>query len=182
MGNLVSVAALTRHGERERMKRALMGVGAGAAAIAVLVGCSSAERESAEPVALFEPCTGVTADALRKAGVDPATKEAAGGGAAGWQTCEWTGETAHLRVFSTSRTLEEFESESGAAAFTDLTVAGRKGRRLAAATGPASCDVLFSADQGVIRMVVVNNATQQGADPCAILRQMGESIVPTFPE
>ncbi|MFE3318822.1 DUF3558 family protein [Nocardia sp. NPDC059195] len=161
------------------MKRALMVVATGGLALAALVGCSSEEPGSAETTALFEPCTGVAADALRKAGVDPATKVAAGAASAGWQTCAWTGATAHLRVFSTSRTLEEFENESGATSFTDDTVAGRTGRRLG--DTPTSCDILFSAAQGVIRMVVANNPTQPTTDACATLRHMGESIVPTFP-
>lgn len=162
------------------MKRGLMTVAAGGLALSALVGCSSGGQDA--PEALFEPCTGVNADALQKAGVDPATKIAAGASAAGWQTCEWTGATAHLRVFSTSRTLAAFERESGATAFTDDTVAGRTGRRLAAAAAPNSCDVLFAADQGVIRMVVVTNPAQPSTDPCTTLRRMGESIVPTFPE
>ncbi|MFI1237420.1 DUF3558 domain-containing protein [Nocardia salmonicida] len=163
------------------MKRALMRLATGGLALAALVGCSSDGQESSATKALFEPCTGVTADALHKTGVDPATKVAAGSVSAGWQTCEWTGSTAFLRVFSTSRTLKEFESESGETAFADYTVAGRTGRRLGGAPTPGSCDVLFSADQGVIRMVVVNNPAHQGDDACATLRQMGESIVPNFP-
>lgn len=157
------------------MTRALMVLVAGG--LAALVGCSSAEPP-AETKALFEPCAGVTEDALRKAGVDPVTKVAAGAASAGWQTCEWTGAGAHLRVFSTSRTLQEFEKESGATAFTDFAVAGRAARRLG--DTPASCDILFPAAQGIIRMVVVNNLAQQ-SDACTTLRQMGESIVPTFP-
>ncbi len=161
------------------MKRAFMVVATGGLALAALVGCSSEEHEPAETKALFEPCTGVADDALRKAGVDPATKVAAGAASAGWQTCEWTGAATHLRVFSTSRTLDEFEKESGATAFVDETVAGRAGRRLG--DTPTSCDILFRAGQGVIRMVVVNDPNQQTADACATLRHMGESIIPTFP-
>ncbi|MBC7302236.1 MAG: DUF3558 domain-containing protein [Nocardia sp.] len=163
------------------MTHALRAVATGGVVLAALVGCSSAGQEPSEQKALFEPCTGVTAEALQQAGVDPATKIAAGFAAAGWQTCEWTGATAYLRVFSTSRTIEEFEKESGTSAFTDYTVAGRTGRRLAAAAAPTACDVLFSAEQGVIRMVVVNNPVHQATDPCATLHHMGESIVPTFP-
>ncbi|MFJ2664040.1 DUF3558 domain-containing protein [Nocardia fluminea] len=163
------------------MKRALMAVATGGLALAALVGCSSEGQEPPATKALFDPCTGVTADALQKAGVDPATKEAAGAASAGWQTCEWTAATAYLRIFSTSRTLAEFESESGTAAFTDYAVAGRTGRRLGGAPTPGSCDVLFAAEQGVIRLVVVNSPAQHSADACATLRQMGESIVPTFP-
>ncbi|MFD6395303.1 DUF3558 family protein [Nocardia sp. NPDC060249] len=161
------------------MKRALMVVATGGLALATLAGCSSEEPRTTDTKALFEPCTGVTADALQKAGVDPATKVAAGAASAGWQTCEWTGAAAHLKVFSTSRTLAEFEKDSGAASFTEYTVAGRTGRRLG--DTPASCDLLFSAAQGVIRMVVVNNPTQQTADACTTLRHMGDSIVPAFP-
>lgn len=161
------------------MKRAFMVVAAGGLAVAALAGCSSEEHEPAATKALFEPCSGVAEDALRKAGVDPATKVAAGTASAGWQTCEWTSATAHLRVFSTSRTLQQFEKESGTPAFTDYAVAGRNARRLGDTL--ASCDVLFPAAQGVIRMVVVNNPTQQTADACTTLRHMGDSIVPTFP-
>ncbi|TCJ99398.1 DUF3558 family protein [Nocardia alba] len=160
------------------MKRAFVVVVAGLAS-ATLVGCASEEPGAAATKTLFEPCTGVTADALRAAGVDPATKVAAGAVSAGWQTCEWTGAAAYLRVFSTSRTLDQFEKEAGPTPLTDYTVAGRTGRRLG--DTPTSCDILFPATQGVIRMVVVNNPAQQAADACATLRHMGDSIVATFP-
>ncbi|MFD3506618.1 DUF3558 family protein [Nocardia sp. NPDC058666] len=155
-----------------------MALTVGGLASVALLGCSGDESEAARP--LFEPCAGVAVEALQKAGVDPATKVAAGAPAAGWLTCEWTAGTSHLRIFSTSRTIEEFESESGAAAFADFAVAGRTARQLMNAA-PASCDVLFPAEQGVIRMVVVNSPTHQGSDACATLRQMGEVLVPTFP-
>lgn len=162
------------------MKRGLMVVATAGLALAALVGCSGGESARTEVKALFEPCSGVTVDALRRAGADPATKSATGAAPAGPLTCEWAAGTAHLRIFSTSRTIEDFESESGATAFTDFPVAGRAGRHLANAA-PTSCDVLFPADQGVIRMVVVNSPDQQTLDACATLRHMGESIVPTFP-
>ncbi|MFC6011031.1 DUF3558 family protein [Nocardia lasii] len=159
------------------MRRAFMAMVAGGAVAASLVACSETERAA---TVLFEPCAGVGAAALVAAGVDPATKVQAGAADAGWQTCEWAGKGAHLRIYSTSRTLDEFETESGQAAFTDFPVAGRTGRRLQNAA-PASCDVLFPAAQGALRMVVVHDPGNPSQDACTTLRTMADSIVPTFP-
>lgn len=161
------------------MTQGLTLIAIAAAALAVTTGCSS--EQAPAPSALFDPCTTVTDDALTRAGADPATRKPIGG-ADGWRACEWHLGTAHLRVYSTSRRPAEFDAAG--AVLTELTVADRTGRRLADPGALTSaCDVLFDADQGVIRMIVVNRAdVPEAGDACVTLSRAGAEIVPLFPD
>ncbi|MEU1550135.1 DUF3558 domain-containing protein [Nocardia sp. NPDC005745] len=136
--------------------------------------------------ALFNPCIGIPDDALRAAGVDPATEEkgVAGVDQSGWEICRWKGSRYSMTVFSTGRTVAEFEKKPGNVEFQDVTVAGRKGRqfRVEGASKKLLCDVLFSVPQGVIQLRVSNLAGLDNLDePCATLYRVGESIVPVLP-
>ncbi|MBF6078838.1 DUF3558 domain-containing protein [Nocardia beijingensis] len=136
--------------------------------------------------ALFNPCTGIPDEALRAAGVDPATEESgiAGVHQSGWEICNWDGPKYFITVFSTGRTVAEFEKKPGNVDFQDVTVAGRQGRqfRVEGASKYLDCDVLFPAAQGVVQLKVLNRAGMDGLeDPCVILRRVGISIVPALP-
>ncbi|WSG63281.1 DUF3558 domain-containing protein [Nocardia sp. NBC_01730] len=136
--------------------------------------------------ALFNPCTGISDDALRAAGVDPATEEAGIGGVhqSGWEICSWRGPKYFVTVFSTSRTVSEFERKPGNVEFEDVTVAGRQGRqfRVEGASKNLDCDVLFAASQGVVQLRVQNRAGQDNLEnPCTVLYRVGDSIVPALP-
>ncbi|MBF6469668.1 DUF3558 domain-containing protein [Nocardia beijingensis] len=136
--------------------------------------------------ALFNPCTGIPDESLRKAGVDPATEEPgiAGVPQSGWEICSWRGPKYTITVFSTRRTVSEFERKPGNVEFQDVTVAGRQGRqfRVEGASKYLDCDVLFPASQGVVQLRILNRAGMDGLEePCAVLYRAGESIVPAIP-
>jgi hypothetical protein len=136
--------------------------------------------------ALFNPCTGIPDEALRAAGVDPATEESgiAGVHQSGWEICSWKGSKYSITVYSTGRAVAEFERKPGNVDFKDVTVAGRKGRqfRVEGASKNLDCDVLFTAAQGVVQLATMNRAGQDGLeDPCTVLYRVGESIVPVLP-
>ncbi|MGW4330673.1 DUF3558 domain-containing protein [Nocardia sp. NPDC004573] len=135
---------------------------------------------------LFNPCTGIPDQALRTAGVDPATEEPgiAGVPQSGWEICSWRGSKYTITVFSTSRTVSEFERKPGNVEFQDVTVAGRQGRqfRVEGASKYLDCDVLFPASQGVVQLRILNRAGMDGLEePCTVLYRAGESIVPAIP-
>jgi ABC-type glycerol-3-phosphate transport system substrate-binding protein len=157
-----------------------------------VVGCgdttdgSPTTATSPSTQSLYNPCTGIPDDALRAAGVDPATEEAgiAGVPQSGWEICGWDGPQYFITVFSTSRTVSEFERKPGNIEFQDVTVGGRQGRqfRVAGASKNLACDVLFPASQGVLQLRILNRAGVDGLDdPCAVLYRVGGSIVPAFP-
>ncbi|MGV9724811.1 DUF3558 domain-containing protein [Nocardia beijingensis] len=136
--------------------------------------------------ALFNPCTGIPDDALRAAGVDPTTEESgiAGVHQSGWEICGWRGSKYSITVYSTGRTVAEFERKPGNVDFKDVTVAGRQGRqfRVEGASKNFDCDVVFPATQGVLQIATMNRAGQDNLeDPCTVLHRVGESIVPVLP-
>ncbi|MFI9410007.1 DUF3558 domain-containing protein [Nocardia gamkensis] len=136
--------------------------------------------------ALFNPCTGIPDEALRAAGVDPKTEESgiAGVHQSGWEICRWDGPKYFITVFSTGRTVSEFERKPGNVDFEDVTVAGRQGRqfRVEGASKNLDCDVVFPAAQGVVQLRVQGRASRNDLeDPCKVLHRIGESIVPTLP-
>ncbi|WP_280477703.1 DUF3558 domain-containing protein [Nocardia asiatica] len=136
--------------------------------------------------ALFNPCTGIPDEALRAAGVDPKTEESgiAGVHQSGWEICSWDGPKYFVTVFSTRRTVSEFERKPGNVDFEDVTVAGRQGRqfRVEGASKNLDCDVLFPAAQGVVQLRVLGRAGRDDLEnPCTVLYRVGESIVPTLP-
>ncbi|MFE7743609.1 DUF3558 domain-containing protein [Nocardia sp. NPDC057455] len=137
--------------------------------------------------ALFNPCTEIPDDALRGAGVDPATEEPgiAGVPQSGWEICNWEGSRYFVSVFTTARTVSDFENKPGNVDFRDVTVAGRAGRqfKVEGASKDLLCDVLFPARQGVIQLRVSNKASINNLEePCATLYRVGGAIVPVLPQ
>ncbi|MEU7628523.1 DUF3558 domain-containing protein [Nocardia sp. NPDC049220] len=146
----------------------------------------SPATDTAAVKALFDPCTGIPDDAVREAGADPVTKEPgiAGVHQSGWEICGWKGPTYFITVYSTGRTVSEFERKPGNVEFKDVTVAGRQGRqfRVEGASKYLGCDVLFAASQGVLQLAVTNRPGQDSLeDPCTVLYRVGEPIVPLLP-
>ncbi len=142
---------------------------------------------SAAPVQLFDPCTGIPDDVLVASGVKPSTKETgiAGVEQSGWEICAWNGSTYSLTIYSTGRTVAEFESKGSNVDFKDVTVAGRPGRqfRVAGTSKDLGCDVVFSATQGIFQLSVLNYADLGNReDPCVVLERAGAAIVPVLPK
>ncbi|WP_280363614.1 DUF3558 domain-containing protein [Nocardia abscessus] len=136
--------------------------------------------------ALFNPCTGIPDDVLRASGVDPASEEAgiAGVHQSGWEICAWDGPQYFITVYSTGRTVAEFERKPGNVEFKDVMVASRQGRqfKVDGASKNLGCDVLFPASQGVVQLSILNRAGMDGLeDPCTVLYRVGERFVPVLP-
>ncbi|MGY2019700.1 MULTISPECIES: DUF3558 domain-containing protein [Nocardia] len=149
-------------------------------------GSPTTGSSTAASQALFNPCTGIPDDALRAAGVDPRTEQTGIGGVrqSGWEICRWDGPKYFITVFSTGRTVSEFERKPENIEFRDVTVAGRQGRqfKVEGASKDLGCDVLFPAPQGVLQLRTLNRAGMDNLDdPCAVLYRVGESIVPVLP-
>ncbi|WP_330230881.1 DUF3558 domain-containing protein [Nocardia sp. NBC_00508] len=157
------------------------------------VGCGtttggSATTSTTAAKALFNPCTEISDDVLRAAGLDPATEEPgiAGVDQSGWEICSWDAPKYLITVFSTGRTVSEFERKPGNIEFKDVTVAGRQGRqfKVDGATKDLGCDILFPASQGVTQLRILNKAAALGDltdDSCTMLYRAGDSLVPAFP-
>ncbi|MET7772819.1 DUF3558 domain-containing protein [Nocardia sp. NPDC005366] len=142
---------------------------------------------SAAPATLFDPCTGIPDDVLKTAGVDPSRKESgiAGVRQSGWEICSWRGPKYTIGVFSTGRTVSEFENKAGNVEFEDVVVAGRKGRQFRVEGGSYDlmCDILLPVMQGVVQIKLSNNPILDNpAPPCLLVRQASESIVPVLPK
>ncbi|GGN99044.1 DUF3558 domain-containing protein [Nocardia rhizosphaerihabitans] len=174
------------------MKRAGTAVVVAGLAVVGLVGCGSGETSSkgatttAKPV-LWNPCTEIPDDALRAAGVDPATEEkgVAGVPQSGWEICGWSGPQYSLTVYTTNKSVAQFEEKPGNVDFRDVAIAGRSGRefRVAGASKQLDCNVVFPASQGVVQLQVLGSALIDNlGDPCQHLANAGEVLVPTFPK
>ncbi|MFI2478450.1 DUF3558 domain-containing protein [Nocardia xishanensis] len=175
------------------MARRIVGGVLAAAVVAVVAACggttegSPSTSSSAAETPLFNPCTGIPDDVLRSAGVDPATEESgiAGVHQHGWEICGWRGKKYTITVYSTGRTVAEFEKKPGNVDFRDVTVAGREGRqfKVEGASKDLHCDVLFPASQGgVLQLSVSNRVGLDGLEePCSVLYRVGELIVPVLP-
>ncbi|WP_280256252.1 DUF3558 domain-containing protein [Nocardia wallacei] len=148
-------------------------------------GSTGAATSSAE-AKLWDPCTQIPDDALQRAGVDPRTKESgiAGVHQSGWEICNWKGKRYTIALFSGSRSLQEIEGKEGNVDFQDVVIAGRSGRqyRVTGASKNDTCNVAFSASQGVLEIMVGNSLiVDNPGDPCVTLRIVGEELVPLLP-
>ncbi|WP_246011667.1 DUF3558 domain-containing protein [Nocardia mexicana] len=138
--------------------------------------------------ALFNPCTSIQDDALLAAGVDPATKDTgiAGVHQSGWEICGWMGQQYSITVYSSARTVADYEKRSDYRDFRDVTIAGRTGRQFRNQPGGASdlaCDVVFPAAQGTIQIGLLNKASADNPpEPCAALKQAAEALISHLPK
>ncbi|MGA4786351.1 DUF3558 domain-containing protein [Nocardia sp. AB354] len=142
---------------------------------------------TAATTALWDPSTGIPADALRASNVDASSSESgiAGIEQIGWKICGWRGPEYSITVYSTARTVDQFENKPGNVDFTDVTIAGRSGRqfRLDGASKHLNCNVVFAAQQGVVQLqVLIRAALDNPPEPCELLARIGENLVPWFPE
>ncbi|MFF2086071.1 DUF3558 domain-containing protein [Nocardia sp. NPDC058176] len=175
------------------MRRVLSSLVIGGVVVGAVVGC---DAESGTPVAtssapapLWDPCSEIPDDAIRAVGVDPATEELGIGGVhqSGWEICRWRGGDKYsVAVFSTARTVSEFEQKPGQVDFRDVTIADRTGRqfKVEGASMDLRCDVLFPAQQGVVQISIMNRASlepEELEDPCVYAQRVGEVFVPLFP-
>lgn len=178
------------------MTRRIVGLLVGGALALTAVGCggttdgtptSTTTTAAADAADLFDPCAGIPDDALVTSGVDPATEDEGIAGASfpGWNICGWRGSTHSLTVFSTTRSVQEFEQKKGNVDFQDVTVAERPGRqfKVEGASKDLKCDALFPVENGTVVQLHISNSAivDNPEDPCSILHRVGENIVPLLP-
>ncbi|MFB7876823.1 DUF3558 domain-containing protein [Nocardia sp. NPDC056064] len=173
------------------MKRAGMALVTAGVVVLGVAGCDSGEPSSqgatttAKPV-LWDPCTEISDAVLTEAGVDPSTEESGVGGHAqsGWEICAWDAPEYSLTVYTTNKSVEEFEQKPGNVDFQDVTIAGRAGRqfKVQGASKDLGCDVVFPAEQGIVQLEILNSPLESGLDdPCVYLERVGEVLVPILP-
>ncbi|WP_278261860.1 DUF3558 domain-containing protein [Nocardia sp. AG03] len=173
------------------MKRAGMAVVTAGVVVLGVAGCDSGEPSSqgatttAAPV-LWDPCSEISDAVLTEAGVDPSTEESGVGGHAqsGWKICAWDAPDYSLTVYTTNKTVGEFEQKPGNVEFQDVTIAGRAGRqfKVQGASKDLGCDVVFPAEQGVVQLEILNSPLESGLDdPCVYLERVGQVLVPILP-
>ncbi|GAA5059034.1 DUF3558 domain-containing protein [Nocardia callitridis] len=148
-------------------------------------GTPSGSSTSAE-VKLFDPCAGIPDDALTAAGVDPATEESgiAGVHQHGQEICAWKGRAYAITIYSTGRTVGEYERKPGNVEFEDVVIAGRTGRQFRdqGTSHDRLCNVLFPATQGVFQITVHSSLILDNPPPpCPTLHEVGEVLVPKLP-
>jgi hypothetical protein len=150
-------------------------------------GTDSAPATSSAPVVeLWNPCS-LPAEAVAAAGLDPASRESGIGGVeqSGWRICSWDGRAYSITVYSTGRSVADFETKPGNTDFRDVTVAGRTGRQFRVQNGATDlkCDYVFPARQGVLQVALLASAViDHPADPCVSLRRAADAIVPALPQ
>ncbi|WP_227984954.1 DUF3558 domain-containing protein [Nocardia spumae] len=164
-----------------------------AAVVPVLAACNSGDgNSSADPATsaatatLWDPCTQIPDDVLRRAGVDPSTKQSgiAGVHQSGWEICNWKGKQYTLAVLSGNHSVQEVTGKEGNVDVQGVTIAGRAGQqfRVDGATKDLTCDVVFPSGQGAIELTVIGSlALDNSGDPCHSLNSVGEQIVPVLP-
>lgn len=167
-----------------------VGCVAAVAVAAAVSGCSDevqgAPVRAAGQAGLFDPCTAIPDEALRAAGVDPASeaKDVDGVQQPGWETCSWDGGGYYLTVFSTDHTIGEFWVKPDVRDVEDFTLNGRAAYTFR--SGPANesftCGVVLAVPQGLVMITVfVDYGLDYEVDACASVRSRTPFIEPYFP-
>lgn len=183
--------------EASVIRKAATAVLAAAVVLVVGTGCSSSTSGTASPetsdpkgatAALWDPCTQVTDDVLRQAGMDPATKTTNIGGVAvdGWKLCSWHDNPDYyytLGVWSSLFTIEDLKKKPDNVDFQAVTAGGRNGfqYRTASDKNGTNCYVAFPASQGTFEVSIYNMSSRAAEAPCSHAVSAAAAIVPLFP-
>ncbi|MEU8899429.1 DUF3558 family protein [Nocardia sp. NPDC048505] len=165
-----------------------LGVVAAVGVIGLVYGISAYGKSSA-PAEVWNPCTGISDDALLAAGLDPATRDSGipQPRDSGRAICRWAAPryAYTVTVFSTAEAAIELAHESGSFGWRDVTIAARPGRRFEVA-GPSAhrnCHVLFPAHHGVLQIsVAIEFGDTDRVSACERLESVGQALVPVLPE
>ncbi|WP_157107927.1 DUF3558 domain-containing protein [Nocardia amikacinitolerans] len=155
---------------------------------------SSTTDKAAATAALWDPCTQISDDVLRKVGVDPSTRDTTISGVEnvpGWKLCSWHDKPSRwsydLGVWSTIYSIEDVKGDENNIEFTDVSIAGRSGVRFRKAhdTDGNVCYLAFPASTQTIEISVYKAFTTKtpanDRDPCSIASTAAETIVPVLP-
>ncbi|MFD3509569.1 DUF3558 domain-containing protein [Nocardia sp. NPDC058666] len=169
----------------------------------MLVGCGGSTGGSAEPttrnideIIVYNVCRdpGISDEALRAAGLDPATKRVFTDpptGVSSFRACNWKplderyGPVNYLAyVYSTSHTLQELREKESSTVLGETTVNGRPGLISKERSNPEGCYVNFNAEQGMFQVSVnwLSEYKSREGDTCAIAARHAEAIEPSLPK
>ncbi|WP_137722791.1 DUF3558 domain-containing protein [Prescottella subtropica] len=160
-----------------------------AAGLLALTGCSgttvagqAGTPTPADGEPALDPCT-VPDDALRAAGVDPATesRDIMGVKQPGWSLCRWRGPDYFVTIFATGRPLDDILANDR---FTDVTPVAVDGRdavtvRESNDTRNEYCDVVFTTgtDTVMVKTTLLEGLPPAGS-PCPRAVRTAEVLTP----
>ncbi|MFC8047947.1 DUF3558 domain-containing protein [Nocardia sp. NPDC057353] len=160
------------------------------ALVPVTAGCESSTEGSATPSsiapeALFNPCV-VPDGVVVAAGADPASKNdnPFGTPRTGWVGCRWLADRYALRIFATTKTIDEFRANDYFKDFREADLAGRQAVTFAEGreTPPGNCSVAYPTSQGTIQFLVSKDVTlAELPDPCEIVLRAARSADQSIP-
>ncbi|MGW6423927.1 DUF3558 domain-containing protein [Nocardia sp. NPDC055053] len=176
-------------------------VACGVVSVAALAGCGGSTEGVGSPTAskaaddIFNPCRGALSDeALRSAGLDPATKSILTdppSGESSWRVCSWKpldnrygSGRRMVGVFSTDHTLSDARKKAGATVLRETAVNGRPGLVSQENSDPDSCYVSFEAKQGMfeIRTSWLSTEGPRIGDACEMSEKYGAALEPHLPK
>lgn len=155
---------------------------------------TDAPTTTAEQTVAFNPCDELSTDALRAAGLDPATKSTSinpPSGPATWRICRWEpsdGEPYMVGVGSTTHTQDEALDNSTVTGFADVQVGPRAGKTYhhANVPNPLRCYVSIPAATGMHNVILSWNASDRESapqtPPCDLAVEVARELEPFLPE
>ncbi|CRK50451.1 conserved exported hypothetical protein [Rhodococcus sp. RD6.2] len=168
--------------------KAVVGVMVCAAALASGCGTVAGEAKPQDPTASqpeFNPCDDLSDDAVRAAGMDPATeaREILGVQQPGWSICEWDGPSYALGVAATNYSLGDVRRNPEFKGFEPVEVPGRSAIRFGSASGGSDdrCYVATPSGSGTVLISATLPVGRPG-DPCALALDGTRVLLPYLPE
>ncbi|CAM2954005.1 DUF3558 domain-containing protein [Prescottella defluvii] len=163
-----------------------------AAGMLLLTGCGTATvggqaetttAQAGEPA--FDPCS-MPDDALRAAGVDPATqsRDIMGVKQPGWSLCRWRGPDYFVTVFATGRALDDVLADPRFHDIAPVAVDGREAFTVRESNDSRNeyCDVAFSSGPDAIMIQSTYFDGLPGSDsPCPLAVRNAEALAPSIP-
>lgn len=159
--------------------------------VLVTAGCDSRSGNEAtptkEPVKLFVPCDGISDDAVRAAGADPATeeKDIAGVHQTDLEICAWEAPGYYVNVYSWPKSFEELRKDSRYTEFEDRSIAGRPVLefREVSDSRRERCDMAFGAEQGSVSVNVQQTELEKmPEDPCVAAERAAAALASEIPK
>ncbi|MGQ4600837.1 DUF3558 family protein [Nocardia sp. R6R-6] len=168
----------------------------GAAVLALATGCGSGvdgtattSSKAAEDIPIFNPCTQLSDDVLRAAGLDPATKRVITDppeGPSSWRVCGWYPSAHQYRVdvMSTSHTIDEARTNGKVTILREVTIGPRNGVITQDKSDKQgdSCYASFPARQGMFEVAVGWESRTQKPDICELAVKHAQELEPGLPK
>ncbi|MDH6282267.1 DUF3558 domain-containing protein [Prescottella agglutinans] len=175
------------------MKKVGLHVVAAVVTLIALTGCGSTsvegQAETTKPQAgepTFDPCS-IPDDALRAAGVDPAseTRDILGVKQPGWNLCDWSGDGTAITVFVTAQGFDEVRVNDRFTNFTPVELDGREAFTFREVTDTRNeyCDVVFRSETDTVMIksgYFTGRTPPEG--PCPRAVRNAQILAPSIPQ